>query len=67
MKSITMPVSEQFEENENELFNEVKETVAKDENKIQDGPKRQFTVSEMWNRNRHMSSASSRIRRWNLN
>ena len=67
MKSITMPVHEQFnEENKNELFSEVKETVAEttiEKNQESKG----ITVQEMWNRHRHMSSASSRIRRWNLN
>jgi hypothetical protein len=65
MKSITMPSSVQLhDENENELTQEVKEKVAAEainsKNEI-------FTVSQLWNRQKQMRSASDRIRKWNLN
>ena len=67
MKSIVMPVSEQLEgENEIQLFSEVNETKANEVNENQQGPKKQFTVSDMWHRQRQMRSASDRIRRWNM-
>jgi len=65
MKSIVMPSTVQLdEETKKELSQEVKETVATDaiNNKNQT-----FTVSQMWNRQRQMRSASDRIRKWNLN
>ena len=66
MKSIIMPVPEQLDETKDQLFNEVKETVAtttieKDQNK------KLFTVQDMWNRQRRAKSASAMMRRWNLN
>ena len=70
MKSITMPVPEQLDETKDQLFNEVKETVAKTipiaigKN---DQKKKTFTVQEMWNRQRQAKSASDMMRRWNLN
>ena len=68
MKSIVMPVREQLsEENKNQLFSEVKETVAKETNESQTGSKRTFTPSEMWNRHRRMRSASAMMNKWNLN
>jgi hypothetical protein len=68
MKSIVMPVSEQLnEEKRNQLFSEVKETVASELNENQNGPKRKFTASEMWNRQRQVRSASDMMRRWNMN
>lgn len=65
MKSIVMPSSVQLhDENKNELTQEVKETVAPEainsKNEI-------FTVSQLWNRQKQMRSASDRIRKWNLN
>ena len=71
MKSIVMPVHEQLDKKtKDQLFNEVKETVAKT-NPIAIGKKNQnkrtFTVQEMWNRQRQAKSASDRMRRWNLN
>ncbi len=65
MKSIIMPSSVQLhDENENELTQEVKEKVAAEainsKNEI-------FTVSQLWNRQKQMRSASDRIRKWNLN
>ena len=67
MKSIVMPVHEQLDKKtEDQLFSEVKETVAKTTNtKNQKGKK--FTVQEMWNRQRQAKSASAMMRRWNLN
>ena len=67
MKSIPMPVSEQLTtETKDQLFTEVKETVAKtDVEKNQKG--KTFTVQEMWNRQRQAKSASTMMRRWNLN
>lgn len=67
MKSITMPVREQLtKETKDQLFTEVKETVAKTTNeKNQKGKK--FTVQEMWNRQRRGRSASDMMRRTNLN
>lgn len=68
MNGIVMPVHEQLnEENKDQLFSEVKEAEAKDANENQSGPKRKFTVSEMWSRHRQGRSASDMIRRWNLN
>ena len=67
MKSITMPVHEQFsEEKKNELFNEVKETVATTTN-VKNKKGKTFTAQEMWNRQRQAKSASDMMRRWNLN
>ena len=64
MKSITIPVSEQLEKDP--VFTEVKETVAEPTIvKSQKGKK--FTVQEMWNRQRQAKSASTMMRRWNLN
>ena len=66
MKSIIMPVLEQLDEKtKDQLFKEVKETVAKTTNENQEGKK--FTVQEMWNRQRHGRSASDMMRRTNLN
>jgi len=67
MKSITMPVLEQLDEKtKDQLFKEVKETVAKTTiEKNQKGKK--FTVQEMWNRQRRGRSASDMMRRTNLN
>jgi len=67
MKSIIMPVHEQLDEKtKDQLFNEVKETVAKTTNE-KDQTKKTFTVHDMWNRQRQAKSASAMMRRWNLN
>ena len=70
MKSITMPVPEQLDEKmKDQLFKEVKETLAKTI-PIAIGKnyqKKTFTVQEMWNRQRQAKSASAMMRRWNLN
>ena len=63
MKSITMPVPEQLDNDQ--LFSEVKETVAK--TTIQEDQKKTFTVQDMWNRQRRAKSASDMMRRWSLN
>ncbi|HET6721378.1 MAG TPA: hypothetical protein VFH07_01455, partial [Chitinophagaceae bacterium] len=62
-----MPVHEQLDEKtKDQLFNEVKETVAKTTN-LKDQKKKTFTVQDMWNRQRQAKSASAMMRRWNLN
>ncbi len=67
MKSITMPVHEQLDEKtKDQLFNEVKETVAKTATG-ENQKKKTFTVQDMWNRQRRAKSASAMMRRWNLN
>ena len=67
MKSIIMPVHEQLDEKtRDQLFNEVKETVAKT-TIVKDQNKKLFTVQDMWNRQRRAKSASAMMRRWNLN
>ena len=67
MKSIIMPVPEQLDEKmKDQLFNEVKETVAKT-TIVKDQKKNTFTVQDMWNRQRQAKSASAMMRRWNLN
>lgn len=66
-----MPVHEQLDEKtKDQLFNEVKETVAKAVPVtigIKDQKKNTFTVQDMWNRQRQAKSASDMMRRWNLN
>ena len=72
MKSIVMPVHEQFDKKTNDHpdsyreFNEVKETVATTTNE-RNQKKKGITVQEMWNRQRQAKSASAMMRRWNLN
>ncbi len=67
MKSIIMPKNEQLNDELNEqLLNEVKEKLAKEEAIVKNN-KTKFTAVDMWNAQRNASSASSRIRRWNLN
>lgn len=67
MKSIIMPVHEQLDEKtKDQLFNEVKETVAKTQT-VENQKERTFTVQDMWNRQRRAKSASAMMRRWNLN
>ncbi len=64
MKSIVMPSAVQLnDEQKKQLTNEVKETLAKQENQTNET----FTVSQMWNRHRQMRSASDMMRKWNLN
>ena len=67
MKSIIMPVPEQLnEETKDQLFGEVNETVAKT-TVVKNQHRKRFTVHDMWNRQRQAKSASSMMRRWNLN
>ena len=67
MKSIVMPVHEQLDKKtKDQLFNEVKETVAKTTMKENQKGKK-FTVQELWNRQRRGRSASDMMRRTNLN
>jgi hypothetical protein len=67
MKSITMPGHEQLDKKtKDQLFKEVKETVAETTIK-KNQTKKTFTVQDMWNRQRQAKSASAMMRRWNLN
>jgi hypothetical protein len=67
MKSIIMPAHEQLDEKtKDQLFKEVKETVAKTTT-VKNQKSKTFTVQDMWNRQRQAKSASTRISRWNLN
>ena len=66
MKSIIMPGHEQLDKKaKDQLFKEVKETVAKTTIE-KDQNKKLFTVQEMWNRQRRAKSGSA-MSRWNLN
>ena len=65
MKSIFMPSTVQLNEDVKiELTQEVEETVATE---AINNKNETFTVSQMWNRQRQVRSASDRIRKWNLN
>ena len=67
MKSIIMPGHEQLDKKaKDQLFKEVKETVAKTTIE-KDQSKKLFTVQDMWNRHRQAKSASAMMRRWSLN
>jgi len=67
MKSIIMPGHEQLDKKtKDQLFKEVKETVAKTAI-VKDQKKNTFTVQDMWNRQRQAKSASAMMRRWSLN
>jgi hypothetical protein len=67
MKSIIMPGHEQLDKKaKDQLFKEVKETVAKTTIE-KDQSKKLFTVQDMWNRQRQAKSASAMMRRWSLN
>jgi hypothetical protein len=67
MKSIIMPKREQLDEKtKDQLFSEVKETVAKTTT-VKNQKAKTFTVQDMWNRQRQAKSASDMMRRWNLN
>jgi len=67
MKSIIMPGHEQLDKKaKDQLFKEVKETVAKT-TIVKDQDKKLFTVQDMWNRQRRAKSASAMMRRWSLN
>ena len=62
-----MPEHEQLDKKtKDQLFKEVKETVAKT-TRVKNQKGKKFTVQEMWNRQRQMRSASDMMRRWNLN
>lgn len=68
MKSIVMQSTVQLnEETKQQLAEEVKETLANDANVNNNRKKRNFTAAEMWNRQRNARSASSMIRKWNMN
>jgi hypothetical protein len=62
-----MPGHEQLDKKtKDQLFKEVKETVAKTAIE-KDQSKKLFTVQDMWNRQRRAKSASAMMRRWSLN
>jgi hypothetical protein len=66
MKSIVMHKTSQSGKNEElQLANEVKETLAIDAKDF--NRKKNFTAADLWHRNKSRQSASDRIRRWNLN
>jgi hypothetical protein len=46
---------------------EQQDTLVQEANVNENGQKRNFTTIDMWNRNRKVRSASSRLRRWLLN
>jgi hypothetical protein len=65
MKSISMPKTVQLtEEIKEQLSKEVNETLVQQTNVDK---KTKFTAVDMWNAQRNSRSASSMIRRWNLN
>lgn len=67
MKSIIMPVPEQLDEKKkDQLFDEVKETVA-ETTTVKNQKSERFTIQDMWNRQRRAKSASTMMSRWNLN
>ena len=43
------------------------DTLVQEANVNENGQKRNFTAVDMWNRNRKVRSASSKVRRWQLN
>jgi len=43
------------------------DTLVQEANVNENGQKRNFTTIDLWNRNRKVRSASSKIRRWFLN
>jgi hypothetical protein len=46
---------------------EQQDTLVQEAHANENGQKRNFTTIDMWNRNRKVRSASSRLRRWHLN
>lgn len=66
MNSIIMPETVQLnEEIKEQLSQEMNETFAVETSENYN--KTKFTAVDMWNRHRKSRSASSMIRRWNLN
>jgi hypothetical protein len=66
MNSIIMPETVQLnEEIIEQLSQEITETSVIETNVSH--KKKKFTAADMWNRHRNSRSASSMIRRWNLN
>ena len=71
MKSIIMPLPEHVQKktkNDSQNYrdhSEVKETIA--EEIIEKVKNRKFTASDLWNRHSRMRSASTMMRKWNLN
>lgn len=65
MKSTIKHQAEISNETKQQLPEVVSETLATTDFKIEN--KTNFTAAEMWNSRKNSVSASSRIRRWNLN
>ena len=61
MKSITMQPTVKLDDDEQQ------DTLIQEANVNENSQKRNFTTIDMWNRNRKVPSASSRLRRWHLN
>ncbi len=61
MKSITTQPTVQLDDYGRQ------DTLVQKANVTYNGQKRNFTTIDMWNRNRKVRSASSRLRRWDLN
>jgi len=61
MKSITMQQTVKLDNDEKQ------DTLIQEANVNENSQKRNFTTIDMWNRNRKVRSASSRLRRWHLN
>lgn len=61
MKSITTQSPEQLDDYGQQ------DTLVQEANVNENGQKRNFTTIDLWNRNRKVRSASSRIRRWHVN
>ncbi len=61
MKSITTQPTVQLDKYEQQ------DRLVQGANINENGQKRNFTTVDLWNRNRKVRSASSKVRRWNLN
>ena len=61
MKSITTQPTVQLDNYEQQ------DRLVQKANVNENGQKRNFTTIDLWNRNRKVRSASSKVRRWNLN
>lgn len=61
MKSITTQPTVQLDNYRQQ------DTLVQEANVNENGQKRNFTTIDLWNRNRKVRSASSKIRRWFLN
>jgi hypothetical protein len=61
MKSITTQPTVQLDDYGQQ------DTLVQEAHVNENNQKRNFTTIDMWNRNRKVQSASSRLRRWHLN